>query len=111
MCGGYDAFSLYRTNSTFEPRNPSYLGCFADDKDNRVFTDKYSSDDMTPAVRIFAIPEDLITTYVSSLLRESGGFVLFEFHIHTRYNKNVASTAKTHVFSSGSIYSIVNSWE
>lgn len=51
-CGGFDAFSLYNTENATEPSDPSYLGCFADERDNRVFTDKFSSNDMTPAVRV-----------------------------------------------------------
>lgn len=49
LCGGSFAFSLYETDA-LEPRDPDYLGCYADDRDNRVFEFQYSTDFNTPEV-------------------------------------------------------------
>ncbi|CAM9679374.1 unnamed protein product, partial [Ectocarpus sp. 8 AP-2014] len=49
-CGGVDAFDLFELEGVDRPSPPSedyYLGCFADDKRDRVLEDKMSSTDMT----------------------------------------------------------------
>lgn len=49
-CGGYDAFDLFALVGTDPPPQPSedyYLGCFADDDDDRVLGGKTSSRDMS----------------------------------------------------------------
>eukprot|EP00903_Cladosiphon_okamuranus_P022321 g20527.t1 len=49
-CGGYDAFDLFKMEGDPPPSAPTevyYLGCFADDKDDRVLGHKISSSDMT----------------------------------------------------------------
>ncbi|CBJ30578.1 conserved unknown protein [Ectocarpus siliculosus] len=48
-CGGYDAFDLFKLeeDSLSPPSEDYYLGCFADDKGDRVLEDKISASDMT----------------------------------------------------------------
>lgn len=49
ICGGYDAFNLYRIDSDLA--SPAdYIGCFADDKLDRVLHNKKVIDDNTPEV-------------------------------------------------------------
>lgn len=56
MCGGIFAFTLYQYDSwTSRPdplEDPDALGCFADNKRDRVLTAVTESDDMTPMVRL-----------------------------------------------------------
>ncbi|CAM9334004.1 unnamed protein product, partial [Ectocarpus sp. 13 AM-2016] len=49
-CGGSDAFDLFELESPSPPLEDYYLGCFADDRDDRVLEDKTSSGDMTVQV-------------------------------------------------------------
>ncbi|CAN0287469.1 unnamed protein product, partial [Ectocarpus sp. 6 AP-2014] len=45
VCGGFDSFSLYDLpRSTADDK---YVGCFADDRDDRVLATKMSSSEMT----------------------------------------------------------------
>ncbi|CAM9474079.1 unnamed protein product, partial [Ectocarpus fasciculatus] len=45
-CGGFDAFDLFELGP-LSPSEDHYLGCFADDKSDRVLGDKMSSGDMS----------------------------------------------------------------
>lgn len=70
ICGGYSAFSLYKTGvlSVHKPDKPEafslhkpelselalsteYLGCFADDKNDRVLSTVIAARDVTPEVQ------------------------------------------------------------
>lgn len=51
-CGGVDAFDLFELGSSLPPPEDPYLGCFADDKDDRVLGDMMSSGSMTLQVKI-----------------------------------------------------------
>lgn len=53
MCGGFDSFSLYDLAEAEIPTPPTdsnYVGCYADDKNDRVLGAKRTSGDMTPEV-------------------------------------------------------------
>lgn len=55
-CGGYYSFDLFELKGADDPPPPSneedyYLGCFADDKRDRVLEDKISAGDMTLEVK------------------------------------------------------------
>eukprot|EP00903_Cladosiphon_okamuranus_P013409 g12494.t1 len=50
-CGGFKAFNLYKIEEPIEPDSDEYVGCFADDKEDRVMTHEIrGEDDMTQAV-------------------------------------------------------------
>lgn len=49
-CGGVDAFDLFELES-LPPSGDHYLGCFADDKRDRVLGDKMSSGSMSLQVK------------------------------------------------------------
>lgn len=51
-CGGLHSFDLFKLSVPEPPTdNPEYVGCYADDKTDRVMTHKVvSPDGMTPAV-------------------------------------------------------------
>lgn len=49
-CGGFDAFDLFELES-LPPSEDHYLGCFADDKRDRVLGDKTSSGNMSLQVK------------------------------------------------------------
>lgn len=51
-CGGVDAFDLFELGSSLPPPEDPYLGCFADEKDDRVLGDMMSSGSMTLQVKI-----------------------------------------------------------
>eukprot|EP00752_Nemacystus_decipiens_P018611 g16686.t1 len=49
-CGGFDAFDLFELEREGTPAAPTedyYVGCFADDQDDRVLDDMISTNDMT----------------------------------------------------------------
>lgn len=53
MCGGFDSFSLYDLAEAPLPTPPTddnYVGCFADDRHDRVLGAKTSSSSMTSEV-------------------------------------------------------------
>lgn len=53
MCGGVDSFSLYDLAQADLPSSPTddnYIGCFADDRNDRVLGAKISSSEMTSEV-------------------------------------------------------------
>lgn len=56
ICGGRNAMSVYSSGSGPAPApvpdtsGPTYIGCFADTKDDRIMTDKMSSSSMTSEV-------------------------------------------------------------
>lgn len=53
MCGGFDSFSLYDLEEGELPSPPTddnYVGCFADDRNDRVLGAKSSSSEMTSEV-------------------------------------------------------------
>lgn len=55
VCGGYDAFSLYdlgKSDLLSPPTDENYVGCFADDQNDRVLGAKTSSRKMTPEVQL-----------------------------------------------------------
>ncbi|CAM9604115.1 unnamed protein product, partial [Ectocarpus sp. 12 AP-2014] len=49
-CGGVHSFNLYRLSWAPAPEDEEYVGCYADNKGDRVLSDMISSDDMTAAV-------------------------------------------------------------
>ncbi|CAM9249348.1 unnamed protein product [Ectocarpus sp. 13 AM-2016] len=46
-CGGFDAFDLFEVHPLSPPMEDYYVGCFADDLEDRVLEDKISARDMT----------------------------------------------------------------
>ena len=50
-CGGFDAFDLFELESLHPSEDHHYLGCFADDKHDRVLGDKMSSGSMSLQVK------------------------------------------------------------
>lgn len=74
-CGGFDAFTLYDLEdaassdsrdpvSADDPSSPTddnYLGCYADDQNNRVLDGATTtSSSMTSAVRTIPVPENVV---------------------------------------------------
>lgn len=53
-CGGVDAFDLFELDVDLPspPTEDFYLGCFADDKGDRVLEDKMSARDMSLEVKV-----------------------------------------------------------
>ncbi|CAN0515697.1 unnamed protein product, partial [Ectocarpus sp. 12 AP-2014] len=50
VCGGFDSFSLYsleKVDSPSSPTDDNYVGCFADDRNDRVLGTMMSSSSMT----------------------------------------------------------------
>eukprot|EP00752_Nemacystus_decipiens_P003873 g3562.t1 len=51
VCGGFDAFNLYKIDEPMEPDSEEYVGCFADDQEDRLMTHEIKDrEDMTQAV-------------------------------------------------------------
>ncbi|CAM9721826.1 unnamed protein product [Ascophyllum nodosum] len=49
-CGGTDAFDLYKLEWASEPDDEEFVGCFGDDKDDRVLDEMIVTQSMTPSV-------------------------------------------------------------
>ncbi|CAM9552578.1 unnamed protein product [Pylaiella littoralis] len=87
ICGGYDAFSLYKMDWPEAPTDdPEYVGCYRDDQNDRVMTDKVTLGDMTPAVcREYCLDRDALyygTQYSSECWcgRSSGDLAVYTRH-------------------------------
>ncbi|CAN0576488.1 unnamed protein product, partial [Ectocarpus sp. 12 AP-2014] len=50
FCGGFDAISIRAHDTIVIGNNSSYVGCFSDPADNRIFALGASSDDMTAEI-------------------------------------------------------------
>lgn len=65
FCGGFDSFSLYKLEEAVLPTSPtvdSYVGCFADDRNDRVLIAMTSSREMTSEVCRRTYPEEQLCT-------------------------------------------------
>lgn len=71
-CGGNYAFSLYKMEWPESPADdPEYVGCYRDERSDRVMAEKFTQGDMTPAVcREYCMDKDAsyYGTQVSHLL-------------------------------------------
>lgn len=72
-CGGFDAFDLFELEGAVPvvdptlpttPLEPYYLGCFADDQDDRVLDGPSTSGDMTLEVNTLLRASPYLTLYV-----------------------------------------------